>query len=327
MRQFIQQQIQSWLGKHIPPSASVTLDQRRIFIFPSRYGMLYLILSMSILIGATNYEKNMLYALAFWLLGLFLIAILHSFTNLSGLTITAIKAHPAFAGAHAEFELELSTVKRRGHDDIRLQWPSQEAVLTRVRDQRPTRLIVTHFSECRGWLRPGRLLIESTYPLGLLRVWTWVDLDVRSLIYPHPIPTRVRPIAMHPNGHGHERALGHHEEFHGFRNYQPGDPLRHVMWRSLAKGHPLQTRLHQDYIDMRQWVDWQQFEGMDRENRLARMCWLTLSLSRSESHYGLQLPGFTLPPNRGEGHRDRILQALALFELADTPSEPPTLRS
>lgn len=327
MPQFIRNKFKAWLGKRIPPSSTIILDQRRIFIFPSRSGVLYLILSMSILVGATNYEKNMLYALVFWLLGLFLVAILHSFANLSGLTITAIKAHPAFAGAHAEFEVELSTTKPRGHEDICLQWPGQEAVLTQVSTKSPTRLMITHLSEQRGWLRPGRLLIESVYPLGLLRVWTWVDLDMQTLVYPAPVPTQVQPIAMHIHDQGHERALGHHEEFYGFRHYQPGDSLRHVMWKFVAKGQPLQTRLHQDYLDLRQWVDWQQFEGMDRENRLARMCWLTLALARSEGFYGLQLPGTTLPPNRGEGHRDSILKALALFELTDLPCDYPTQRS
>lgn len=57
MPPFIQQKLKLWLDKRIPPSASVTLDQRRIFIFPSRYGFLYLVLSMGILVGATNYEK------------------------------------------------------------------------------------------------------------------------------------------------------------------------------------------------------------------------------------------------------------------------------
>lgn len=320
MPKFIQQKFKAWLGKRIPPSSTVTLDQRRIFILPSRYGFLYLALCMCILVGATNYEKNMLYALVFWLLGLFLVAILHSYANLSGLTITAIRAHPAFAGAHAEFELELSTAKRWGHDDVVLKWPGQEAVLSQVAPKNPSRIIITHLSERRGWLRPGRLLIESVYPLGLLRVWTWIDLDVQALIYPNPIATRVQPAAMQLNAQGHESALGHHEEFHGFRNYQPGDALRHVMWRSLAKGQSLQTRLYQDYIDRRQWVDWQQFEGLDRESRLAKMCWLTLALARSDSHYGLQLPGLTLAPDRGEGHRDAVLKALALFELTDTPT-------
>lgn len=317
MRQFIRRKITCWLDRRMPPSPRVTLDQRRIFILPSRYGWLYLVLSLSIFIGAANYEKNTLYALVFWLLGLFLVAILHSFANLSGLTIATIKAHAAFAGAHAEFELELSTVKRRGHEDVRLCWPDQEAVLIQVPPKRPTRIILTHLSERRGWLRPGRLLIESVYPLGLLRVWTWVDLDVQALIYPKPISTRVHPTPIPLHDQGHERALGHHEEFYGFRNYQPGDPLRHVMWKALAKGQKLQTRLHQDPIDLRQWVDWQQFEGMGREHRLASMCWLTLALARAEGYYGLRLPGLILAPNRGVEHRDLMLKALALFELAD----------
>ena len=320
MRTFIRQKMAAWLGKRLPPSNSVTLNQRSIFIFPSRTGILYLALSFCIFIGAANYEKSMLFALAFWLAGLFLVAILHSFANLSGLTITAIKAHHAFAGDHAEFELELSTAKSDGHEDVRLQWPGEEAVLTQVSAKGPRRVILTHASERRGWLRPGRLLIESIYPLGLLRVWTWVDLDMQALIYPKPRPTRVRPNAAHRNDRGHERALGSHEDFYGFRDYQAGDPLRHVMWRSLAKGQHLQTRLHQDYLDVRQWVDWQQFEGMERETRLSSMCWLTLALARAEGDYGLRLPGETLAPDCGERHRDRILRALALFDVNDAPA-------
>jgi uncharacterized protein (DUF58 family) len=320
MPPFMQRIFKSWLGKRMPPSTHITLNQRCIFIFPSRYGWLYFVLSMSLFIGATNYEKNMLYALVFWLLSLFLMAILHSFANLSGLSITAIKAHHAFAGTHAEFELELATAKPRGHEDVHLQWPGQEAVLVQVNAKSPTHVMVTHLSERRGWLRPGRLLIESFYPLGLLRVWTWVDLDMQALIYPTPLPTRIHPTALHRNDHGEARSLGHHEEFHGFRNYQPGDPLRHVMWKSLAKGQRLQTRLHQDNIDLRHWVDWQQFEGMGREDRLSRMCWLTLALARSEGEYGLQLPGLTLAPDQGDSHRDRLLKALALFDLNDVPS-------
>ena len=59
---------------------------------------------------------------------------------------------------------------------------------------------------------------------------------------------------------------------------------------------------------------------MERELRLASMCWLTLSLSRAEGQYGLRLPGVTVAPDRGEGHRDDVLKALALFESDDTGS-------
>jgi uncharacterized protein (DUF58 family) len=171
-------------------------------------------------------------------------------------------------------------------------------------------------------LHPGRLLIESGYPLGLLRVWTWVDPDMPALIYPKPIQTHVRP---EPIAHGEEGeeawAQGQHDEFRGFRDYLPGDPLRQVMWKTLAKGQTLQTCLHQDYVDLRQWVDWDQFEGMDREERLARMCGLTLSLAKGEGHYGLRLPGCILAPSEGDSHRAAVLKELALFELPDASGQ------
>jgi uncharacterized protein (DUF58 family) len=321
MRTCIRQTLKLWLDKRIPPAASVTLNQQQIFIFPSRYGWAYLGILMGLLLAATNYEKNMIFALAFWLLSLFLVAILHSYINLSGLTISAINAHPALAGDHAAFEIELSTTKRRGHEDIRIGWPGEEAVLTHVTPSQPRRLMLTHLSCARGWLRPGRLLIESGYPLGLLRVWTWVDPDLQALIYPKPMQTHVRPAPIRHGEEGDGQAQGQHDEFCGFRDYQPGDPLRQVMWKALAKGQTLQTSLHQDYIDLRQWIDWQQFEGMDREDRLAGMCWLTLSLAKGEGHYGLRLPGFILAPSEGESHRDAVLKALALFELPAAPGQ------
>jgi uncharacterized protein (DUF58 family) len=166
------------------------------------------------------------------------------------------------------------------------------------------------------------LLIESAYPLGLLRVWTWVDPDMQALIYPKPMQTHVRPEPMTHSEAGDHRAQGQHDEFRGFRPYQPGDPLRQVMWKTLAKGQTLQSCLYQDYIDLRQWIDWEQFEGMDRENRLARMCGLTLLLAKGEGYYGLRLPGFTLGPSKGDSHRAAVLKELALFELASASGQP-----
>jgi uncharacterized protein (DUF58 family) len=321
MQSFLRHILKHWLDQRIPPATSVTLNQQRIFIFPSRYGLAYLGMSMGLLLAATNYEKNMIFALAFWLLSLFLVALLHSYINLSGLTITAISAHPAFAGDHAEFAIELSTRKRWGHEDIRIGWPGEEAVLTHVTPAQPTRLMLTHLSHARGWLRPGRLLIESGYPLGLLRVWTWVDPDMQALIYPKPMQTHVRPEPMTRSEAGDDRAQGQQDEFRGFRDYQPGDPLRQVMWKTLAKGQTLQSCLYQDYIDLRQWIDWEQFEGMEREERLARMCWLTLALAKGEGHYGLRLPGLILAPAEGESHRAAVLKELALFELPSAPGQ------
>ena len=102
------QRYERWLKRRIPAARSVTLDQRRIFIFPSRIGLFFLVVLAVMLIAAINYQNNMAFALVFFLFSLFIIAILHTFSNLSGLCIEAMHGYPTFAGEVAEFELALA---------------------------------------------------------------------------------------------------------------------------------------------------------------------------------------------------------------------------
>ena len=76
---------QRWLGRRIPAQSEVRLNQRRIFIIPTRQGLGFLLLIALLLIGAINYQNNLAYFLTFWLLSLFLVAILHTYRSLSGL--------------------------------------------------------------------------------------------------------------------------------------------------------------------------------------------------------------------------------------------------
>ena len=67
------------------------------------------------LIAAINYQNNMSYALTFLLANLFLVAVLHSYANL---TISAVGAQDVFAGQRCAFHqarlgVELSNWRRR----------------------------------------------------------------------------------------------------------------------------------------------------------------------------------------------------------------------
>ena len=49
------------------------------------------------------------------------------------------------------------------------------------------------------------------------------------------------------------------------------------------------------------------------EARLSMLCHWVLQADRFGQSYGLRLPGTVIPPNRGDAHRARCLEALALF--------------
>ena len=116
-----------WLNRRIPRASTVTLDQRRIFIFPSATGFFFFLCLLVMLIAAINYQNNMSYALTFLLANLFVVAVLHSYANLSGLTLTALGADDAFPHQRTAFRLRLRCSNRRGHHALRIGWPAGTA--------------------------------------------------------------------------------------------------------------------------------------------------------------------------------------------------------
>jgi hypothetical protein len=106
--------------------------------------------------------------------------------------------------------------------------------------------------------------VQSFYPLGLLRAWTWVDLDLAALVYPRPLA------CPRPTGVGAGSADGNlqqqlgSEDFYSFRAYRPGDNPRHVLWRARAKGLPLQTKQFSEQQVQTEWLDWEMLFGETR---------------------------------------------------------------
>ncbi|EAQ97848.2 DUF58 domain-containing protein [Congregibacter litoralis] len=331
-----------WLDRRIPRSRSVTLSQRQIFIFPSRTGFFFALCLLVMLIAAINYQNNMSYALTFLLANLFVVAVLHTYANLSGLTITAVGADDAYAGQRSGFHLRFSSSNKRGHHALLVGWPEAREARRRRRlftgllsspamiaveeiDVEPgaSRDLVLHIPVGkRGWYRPGRLRIESSYPLGLLRCWTWVDLDQRALVYPAPMA------AAEPEGAAGDSLDGRwlsgkgDDEFFGIRDYRAGDNPRRVYWKGLARGQALQTKDYASAVADARWLDWEQFSGLDQERRLSALCHWVMDYHRREFEFGLRIPGMELAPASGDRQRDQALRALALFGVND--AEPGT---
>ncbi len=306
-----------WLNRRIPIARSITLDQRRIFIFPDRVGLSFLLVLAVMLIAAINYQNNMAFALTFFLFSLFVVAILHTFSNLSGLRLEALRSHATFAGEIAEFEIQLQRTPPRRYYAIEMSWREQPAASASLIDSEATTLKLFHSAPQRGWLRPGRLSVKTVYPLGLLRAWTWIDLDFAALIYPKPLPGPRPCGVVDDDPHTPPQRMTNKwqkgsEDFYGFRLYRSGDNLRHVMWRAYAKGQRLQSKQFAELPITSHWLRWDDVEG-EREKRLSLLCYWVLELHRNDEMFGLQLPGETLAPNSGEAHRDRALRMLALF--------------
>ncbi len=265
------------------------------------------------LIAAINYQNNMSFALTFLLANLFVVAVLHTFSNLSGLTVTAVRASAVFAGQQAEYEVSVSRPRRRHHYGLRFRWGGMDTVLANLQDNSDALIKLYLPTERRGWHQPGRLLLETVYPLGVLRAWTWLDLDLHALVYPAPLASGPLPGIATDKPDGSSQPISGSDDFFGLRDYRRGDSLRHVFWKSLAKGQPLQSKQYAAYADRSLWLDWALFEGLAPEQRLSQLCYWVLEFDRVGDDFGLRLPGVTIDPGHGEPHRLQVLRALALW--------------
>ena len=305
-----------WLNRRMPPANSVTLDQKKIFILPTRQGIYFALLVCAMVMAGINYQNSLVFALAFLLAGLFMVGMLHTYRNLSGLTLVAEPARPTFAGDDAEFTIVLKRLGDRTYESLQVGWDPAFLAVADLLEGQEDRVKSYVKAKKRGRLNPGRFLIQTNFPLGLFRAWSWVDLDMLTLVYPKPIPGGDLPASDSTSDEEGELVLRDGaEDFYGLREYQPGDPIRHIAWKAFARSETLMTKQYAAYADRRVWLEWDHFPGMDRENRLSRLCYWVLRLNSSNDEYGLRLPGIEIEPARGESHRESVLKALALFEV------------
>ena len=305
-----------WLDRRMPPANSITLNQKKIFILPTKQGLFFAALFCAMVMAGINYQNSLIFGLAFLLASLFMVGMLHTYRNLSGLTLVAGSTRPAFAGEEAEFTVVLKRMGDRTYEHLQLGWKQPLLTATDVIDVEEVRVRLFVDAKRRGRLNPGRLLIQTFYPLGLFRSWSWVDLDMTTLVYPRPIAGgQIQASDSTSSEEGELVLRDGAEDFYGLREYQPGDSIRHIAWKAYARTETLMTKQYAAYADKRVWVEWDHFPGMDRENRLSRMCYWVLELNARNDEYGLRLPGIEINPGRGEQHRDEVLKSLALFEV------------
>ena len=296
-----------------PEAAPVTLTQRRLYILPTRHGLLFALLLLVMLLGAINYANSMGFVLTFLLGSLAVVSILHTWRNMARLTVSAGKSTPVFAGQEAHFQICLSNNGNIPRYAICLSVAKDTVGFTDVAPRHVACLEFPLPATRRGLLRAPSFSLFSTFPLGLFRTWSHLDLDLSCLVYPRPAPENLPlPVAQTQTGQGLMHGEGH-DDFSGLRTYHSGDSLRHVAWKAVAREQGMLTKQFSGEAQQELWLDWDLLPGMETEARLSRLTRWVLDADAAAQRYGLRLPGRVLPPATGAEHRRQCLEALALF--------------
>ncbi len=302
-----------FFGRVRPEAGPITLDRRRVYILPTRVGFLFVLVLGAMLLGAINYSNSLGFALTFLLASLSVVSIIHTFRNLHGLSFHPGHARPVFAGEQAVFPIGIEN--RRGTPRFAVDFTLAGAGrITEDLGANALNWVELRIpASRRGRLRLPRCTVETRFPLGLFRAWGYVHLSSQCLVYPKPADARsIPPKLGGSSGSGGDRGRGS-EDFAGLRAYQSGDSLRHVHWKAVARGQEMVTKQFGGEKAERIWLDWEETPGVSVETRLSHLCRWVLAAEERGWVYGLALPRRRIPPDRGDVHRRRCLEALALF--------------
>ena len=290
----------------------IELRARRIFILPTRAGWAFAALVLILLLGAVNYDNNLIFGLCFLLTALGLVAMLHTHRNLAHLQLRSGQGRPGFVGDRLGYRLWLRPGDDRPRYAVELRTSAGPPALTHV-GRSGTDIWLYRAPKRRGRQRLGPVTVGSCVPLGLFYAWSYLELAHSELAYPAPAPSGPPP----PDRAQGELLRGDldpgNEDFRGLRNYRPGDSLRHVHWKAVARGQAPLTKEFGAAGAPDCWIDFSAAPEPDTEARLRRLSRWVLEAERAQRGYGLRLPGLELPPARGTGHRARCLAALATF--------------
>lgn len=310
----LQQKLFRWQSDGTAP---LRLGQRRIFIMPTRGGLLYALALVVMLLGAINYTLALGHALVFLLAGLGITGMVHTFRNLYGLIITPNRSEPVFAGEMAHFQLTLGNDRIAPRLALELEAEAGQMVIAAVNAKESTKISIPISARQRGWLALPRIRLASRYPLGLFVAWSYLQPTMRCLVYPQPIKSPL-PAPSSASASGEQNADAGQEDFAGFRNRQPADSPRHVAWKASARDtaeRPLLIKQFTGGGEIEMQLDWTLIDpGLPVERRLSLLAGWVLEAESAGCSYGLRLPGQEILPQTGELHRRQCLEALALFQ-------------
>jgi uncharacterized protein (DUF58 family) len=306
--------MQRWFRRRQGPDGDVIdLHQRRVYILPTRTGLVFGLVLFTMLLGALNYSNNMGFALSFLLTAVTVISIHHTQRNLAGLRLTVEGCAAVFAGELMECGVRIVNEGRSRRWQISAGPAGAATPPVDLAAGGSAVLELCLPTSRRGPHACPVIRVSTRYPFGLFEAWAWLYPDRELMVYPTPATqlATALPAASADLEHAGESLHGS-DEFVGLRVPVPGESPARMAWKTLARGGQLLAKDFRSGAGS-SWFDWDALNATDTETRLSLLTRLIIDADAAGRAYGLRLPGIELPPGNGREHFHRCLRTLAVF--------------
>lgn len=309
-------------------------QKQRIYILPTRYGVMFGFFLFVMFLGAINYSNSMGHLLVFLLASLGHTTMLHTHRNIAKIELKYAHSEPVYCGQLASFNIVLSNHNDRDLHQFKFatrtenikSWNALQKVmkgftyrnvLAHINANQTVSTIVDISTEKRGYQALGTVQLSSQFPLGLFNCWTNYKTDTNVLVYPKPEGKLPLPNALGSGDmfkQSKEKGL---DDFAGFNTYRAGDPVHTIAWKAVARDGVLRTKQFSGAQSGRRVLTWNDTAGIgDTEKRLSQLCRWLIETENASTMSRLELPTKVIDFAVGEKHLHECLTALALYHDA-----------
>ena len=303
-----------WLRVAKSSNNIATLNPRQIYILPTRWGVLFAIMLILLLVGSINYSISLGYYVTFLLASLGHTAMLHTWRNLVHLQISILPTEPVFAGNIAQVKVQIADTKTRARTAIAAQFENNALAINDIASNASALFLVPLQTQQRGWQALPRIKLHTEFPLSLFHAWAYVNNSQQVLIYAKPSKNNsLPPMLNNAQASGKTHSARGDEDFDGHKTYQIGDAPSRVDWKASSRGIGMFSKQYSGNGASTIWLDWETTKGLDFEARISQLTKWVIDAHAAQQHFGLKLPNLTLAPIHSQAHYHEALQALALM--------------
>lgn len=289
----------------------IRLHSRRIYILPTRFGLVFGIVALAMLMGALNFNNNPALLLSFLVISIAVLSFHHTVAQLRGISLVALRAERAHAGDFAEVCFSIQEGEGRARPSLMLEQSAQEIPFSAQANQ-TTMAVVRIATPQRGWHGVGRWRLWTEFPFGIVWAWSYLHPEQKLLIFPRPeSEAPALPGEARDEPGTQYRTPG--EDWVGLRAHRAGDPPRLVAWRASARSERLMVKEFADPIANAVVLDYANLTAIEHEQRISRLTRWVLTAESRQLSFRLRLPGVDLGPAIGPDHVLACLRELALL--------------
>jgi hypothetical protein len=297
------QRFVKWLHLRFRYTGIRTLKQNQVLVFMYQQGFLYLVLILITFIAGINYANNLILGFCFLISAILCISFYLSFKQLHAITLDVVVDE--VGKVNEAFKVRVNLQQDRATPKF-LNFKIDEQLQSFLFEEKQQSFELNFIPQQRGEFSVPPIQIYSTYPLGLVRAWTYIYLTESYWIAPEAKSLEHQSQNYSNTG---EPDL---DEFKELRTFKSGDSLQSISWKQAARGQGLFVKQFDDLVDTHAMqIEYSKMPSADHEEKLSFMMELVDRYHQTETPYSIILPHAQTENGIGEQHYIHIKTLLA----------------